>query len=115
MEAVRAGPMSIRSAYIRDMRTAGLVACMAVGLVGCSDGSPQDRSAEVKTACEDALRSRPGMTDARLADDVRVDRFGSGGWTVEGAIAGGGSVRCGVIADGDADEAPLRVDGLDIK
>ena len=115
MQAVVTEPTSTRSAYIRDMRRAALVACMAVVLVGCSEGSPRDRSPEAKAACEDALRSRQGMADARLADDVRVDRFGSGAWTVEGTIAGGGSIQCGVIADSDADEAPLRVDGLDIK
>lgn len=101
--------------YFPDMRRTALLACFLVVLVGCGQEPPTDRASEAKGACEEAVRARPGLTEARLSGEVRVERMGSGGWTVEGPISGGrGNVRCGVFADGDADEAPLRVDGLDI-
>ena len=88
--------------------------------VAACGGSPDpDRSAEARAACEAEVEKRldGGAEGARFT--TTVQRFGSGGWTVQGTVATATRspqpFMCGVYADGDRATGRLRVDGVQVR
>ena len=85
---------------------------------GCGDNPDPDRSAEAKAACEAEVAKRLRADEKDLRYVTTVKRFGSGGRDVEGTVTMSSTSPtrfiCGVYADGDRAEGPLRVDGVKV-
>ena len=97
--------------------TRGSLPLVLLAVAACSgNGAPADRSAEAARLCESEVAKRLGTDAGAVTFDSEASRFGSGAWTVKGTAARGAAApvpfTCGVYADGDRDDGPLRADGV---
>jgi hypothetical protein len=99
-------------------RSIPLIATL-LATVACGGNTPgPDRSSEAIALCESEVAKRLATHADTLTYDSSASRLGSGAWDVKGTVAGPTSTAvpfvCGVYADGDRDDGPLRADGVKV-